>query len=115
MAKPNYKSIKKSITMHPEVKDKVVEFAKQATEEVLNGNNKTKNIAVITPRYVDFNIYKLSNGVTGNNQNFIHVSRLNEVDGIVWNDYVKLTTRIKMPDVDKIIKKVISIIDNHEK
>lgn len=115
MAKPETGFIPKTITMHPEIKDEVVEFAKKRSQEVINGKTALKNIAVITPNYRDFNVHKLHNEAVGDPQNFIHVSSLKDIDKIKWNDYVKLATRIKMPDVDKIVKEIENIINNGNK
>lgn len=112
MAKPKSNFISKTLTMHPAVKDIVAEFSKEESKKAKINELKNINIAVITEKYRDFRVYVLENEATGNNQNFIHVSRLNEIEGIQWNDYVKLSTRFKMPNIDEIVKEVIKKIDN---
>lgn len=112
MSKPKRNTVQKKITMHPSVKDAVVEFAK--TESLRAEKNKTTNIAVITEKTRDFRLYVLENEATGNNQNFIHISRLNEVYGINWNDYVKLSTRFKMPNIDKIVSEIVLNISKNQ-
>lgn len=104
MPKPKSNAISKTITMHPAVKDAVVEFAKSESDKV--NSSKTKNVAVICVKYADFRVYKVTNDSLGNNQNFIHVSKLSDLENIQWHDHVKLDTRFKMPNVGDIIKVV---------
>ncbi len=112
MAKPDKGLIRKNITIHPSIKDEVVDFAKARSLEVILDNNNAKNIAVITPKAIDFRVYKLHNEATGNNQNFIHVTKLKDLEGIEWNDHVKLSTRFVMPEVDKIVEAVLKNINS---
>jgi len=111
MTKPKTGFIQKGISFHPSIKDEVVDFAKaRSLEVVLNGD--VKNIAVITPKGIDFRVYKLHNEATGNNQNFIHVTKLKDLECIQWHDHVKLSTRFVMPEVDKIVEAVLKNINS---
>lgn len=65
-----------------------------------------KTIAVITENYRNFNQYTLEQRYSGNDQNFIQVSSLNEVYQHQFNDYVNKSNSVKMPNVGEIIKTV---------
>jgi hypothetical protein len=65
-----------------------------------------KTIAVITPSYRDFNQYRLEHSYSGESDNFIQVSSLNEVYQHQFNDYVNKSNSVKMPNVNAIIKAV---------
>lgn len=111
MAKPKLNRITKHITTHPAVKDLVFEFARTESEKMDKKESvKVKNIAVITNVAMEFRIYKLHNERTDNHHNFVHISRLNELEGIEWSDYVKLANQFKMPEVNKIVAEVIKMI-----
>lgn len=65
-----------------------------------------KNFAVITNSQRDFNIYKLENQYSGNDQNFIQVQTIEDVLKNQFNDYVNKSNSVKMPNVNEIIKAV---------
>jgi len=109
MAKPKLGNVQVGITMHPAVKGKVIEFAEKQSIEAREG--KLKNMAVITHSYALFNIHRLSNEAVGDRQNFVHVSKLNDVYGIEWSDQICLDSKIKMPNKDIIIKEIDLIIN----
>ena len=107
MAKPKSNTVQKKLTIHPSVRDIVSEFAKEESDKAIKGENANiKNVAVICVKYSDFRVYKVTNDSLGNNQNFIHVSKVSDLENIQWHDHVKLDTRFKMPNVSEIIKAV---------
>lgn len=65
-----------------------------------------KNFAVITNSQRDFNVYKLENQYSGNDQNFIQVQTIEDVYKSQFNDYVNKSNSVKMPNVSEIIKAV---------
>lgn len=65
-----------------------------------------KNFAVITNSQRDFNVFKLENEYSGNNQNFIQVQTIEDVLKNQFNDYVNKSNSVKMPNVGEIIKAV---------
>lgn len=65
-----------------------------------------KNFAVITNSQRDFNVYKLENQYSGNDQNFIQVQTIEDVLKNQFNDYVNKSNSVKMPNVNAIIKAV---------
>ena len=65
-----------------------------------------KNFAVITNSQRDFNVFKLENQYSGNDQNFIQVQTLEDVLKNQFNDYVNKSNSVKMPNVNAIIKAV---------
>lgn len=65
-----------------------------------------KNFAVITNSQRDFNVFKLENQYSGNNQNFIQVQTIEDVLKNQFNDYVNKSNSVKMPNVNAIIKAV---------
>jgi hypothetical protein len=65
-----------------------------------------KNFAVITNSQRDFNIYKLENQYSGNDQNFIQVQTIEDALKNQFNDYVNKSNSVKMPNVNAIIKAV---------
>ena len=65
-----------------------------------------KNFAVITNSQRDFNIFKLENQYSGNDQNFIQVQTIEDVLKNQFNDYVNKSNSVKMPNVNAIIKAV---------
>ena len=65
-----------------------------------------KNFAVITNSQRDFNVFKLENQYSGNDQNFIQVQTIEDVLKNQFNDYVNKSNSIKMPNVSEIIKAV---------
>lgn len=65
-----------------------------------------KNFAVITNSQRDFNVFKLENQYSGNNQNFIQVQNIEDVLKNQFNDYVNKSNSVKMPNVNEIIKAV---------
>jgi hypothetical protein len=65
-----------------------------------------KNFAVITKSQRDFNVYKLENKYSGNDQNFIQVQSIEDVHKNQFNDYVNKSNSVKMPNVNAIIKAV---------
>lgn len=65
-----------------------------------------KNFAVITNSQRDFNVYKLENQYSGNNQNFIQVQTIEDVFKNQFNDFVVKSNSLKMPNVNAIIKAV---------
>ena len=65
-----------------------------------------KNFAVITNNQRDFNIFKLENEYSGNDQNFIQVQTIEDVLKNQFNDYVNKSNSVKMPNVNAIIKAV---------
>lgn len=62
-----------------------------------------KTIAVITPSQRDFNMHVLSERTLKNEAEFVHVNNLNMVYGLEVNDYVNLTNKAKMPNVNTIV------------
>lgn len=73
-----------------------------------------KNFAVITNSQRDFNVFKLENEYSGNDQNFIQVQTIEDVLKNQFNDYVNKSNSVKMPNVSEIIKAVESNISNHD-
>ena len=73
-----------------------------------------KNFAVITNSQRDFNVFKLENQYSGNDQNFIQVQTIEDVYKNQFNDYVNKSNSVKMPNVNDIIKAVESNISNHD-
>jgi len=65
-----------------------------------------KTIAVITNSQRDFNVFKLENQYSGNDQNFIQVQTIEDVLKNQFNDYVNKSNSVKMPNIEKIIKAV---------
>lgn len=65
-----------------------------------------KNFAVITNSQRDFNVFKLENQYSGNDQNFIQVQTIEDVYKNQFNDYVNKSNSVKMPNVNAIIKAV---------
>lgn len=65
-----------------------------------------KNFAVITNSQRDFNVFKLENQYSGNDQNFIQVQTIEDVLKNQFNDYVNKSNSVKMPNVNAIIKAV---------
>jgi hypothetical protein len=65
-----------------------------------------KNFAVITNSQRDFNVFKLENEYSGNDQNFIQVQTIEDVLKNQFNDYVNKSNSVKMPNVNAIIKAV---------
>jgi len=65
-----------------------------------------KNFAVITNSQRDFNVFKLENQYSGNDQNFIQVQTIEDVLKNQFNDYVNKSNSVKMPNVSEIIKAV---------
>jgi len=65
-----------------------------------------KNFAVITNSQRDFNVFKLENEYSGNNQNFIQVQTIEDVLKNQFNDFVVKSNSVKMPNVNEIIKAV---------
>ena len=65
-----------------------------------------KNFAVITNSQRDFNVFKLENQYSGNDQNFIQVQTIEDVHKNQFNDYVNKSNSVKMPNVSEIIKAV---------
>lgn len=65
-----------------------------------------KNFAVITNSQRDFNVFKLENQYSGNDQNFIQVQTIEDVYKNQFNDYVNKSNSVKMPNVGEIIKAV---------
>lgn len=65
-----------------------------------------KNFAVITNSQRDFNVFKLENQYSGNDQNFIQVQTIEDVYKNQFNDYVNKSNSVKMPNIEKIIKAV---------
>ncbi len=65
-----------------------------------------KNFAVITNSQRDFNVFKLENQYSGNDQNFIQVQTIEDVYKNQFNDYVSKSNSVKMPNVNAIIKAV---------
>jgi len=65
-----------------------------------------KNYAVITNSQRDFNVFKLENQYSGNDQNFIQVQTIEDVLKNQLNDYVNKSNSVKMPNIEKIIKAV---------
>jgi len=65
-----------------------------------------KTIAVITNSQRDFNVFKLENQYSGNDQNFIQVQTIEDVLKNQLNDYVNKSNSVKMPNIEKIIKAV---------
>lgn len=65
-----------------------------------------KNFAVITNSQRDFNVFKLENQYSGNDQNFIQVQTIEDVLKNQFNDYVNKSNSAKMPNVNAIIKAV---------
>lgn len=65
-----------------------------------------KTIAVITPSYVDFNIYRLEQQRCGESDTFVQIAYLHEVFQYQFNDYVNKSNSVKMPNVGEIIKAV---------
>lgn len=65
-----------------------------------------KNFAVITNSQRDFNVFKLENQYSGNDQNFIQVQTIEDVLKNQFNDYVNKSNAVKMPNVNAIIKAV---------
>lgn len=65
-----------------------------------------KNFAVITNSQRDFNLFKLENQYSGNDQNFIQVQTIEDVLKNQFNDYVNKSNSVKMPNVNAIIKAV---------
>src|SRR6476659_8373422 len=107
MAKPNKGLIRKNITIHPSIKDEVVDFAKARSLEVVF--SEMKNIAVITPKRIQFVVYKAQYSVDGDNKNFIHVTTLKDLEGIEWSDRVKLVTKYEMPKADEIDAELVKL------
>lgn len=65
-----------------------------------------KNIAVITPSQRDFNMHVLSERTLKNDANFVHVDNLNMIYGIEINDFVNLTNKAKMPNLNNIVQEL---------
>lgn len=65
-----------------------------------------KNFAVITNSQRDFNVFKLENQYSGNDQNFIQVQTIEDVLKNQFNDFVVKSNSVKMPNVNAIIKAV---------
>lgn len=65
-----------------------------------------KTIAVITPSQRDFNMHVLSERTLKNESEFVHVNNLNMVYGLEINDYVNLTNKAKMPNVNNIVEEL---------
>lgn len=65
-----------------------------------------KNFAVITNSQRDFNVFKLENEYSGNDQNFIQVQTIEDVYKNQFNDFVVKSNSVKMPNVNAIIKAV---------
>lgn len=65
-----------------------------------------KNFAVITNSQRDFNVFKLENQYSGNDQNFIQVQTIEDVYKNQFNDYVNKSNSVKMPNVNAIIKAI---------
>jgi len=65
-----------------------------------------KNFAVITNSQRDFNVFKLENEYSGNDQNFIQVQTIEDVLKNQFNDFVVKSNSVKMPNVSEIIKAV---------
>ena len=65
-----------------------------------------KNFAVITNSQRDFNVFKLENEYSGNDQNFIQVQTIEDVLKNQFNDFVVKSNSVKMPNVNAIIKAV---------
>lgn len=65
-----------------------------------------KNFAVITNSQRDFNVFKLENQYSENDQNFIQVQTIEDVYKNQFNDYVNKSNSVKMPNVNSIIKAV---------
>lgn len=62
-----------------------------------------KTIAVITPSQRDFNMHVLSERTLKNEANFVQVNNLNMIYGLEINDYVNITNKAKMPNVNNIV------------
>lgn len=66
-----------------------------------------KTIAVISPSGKDFRMYKVQQSQTEPNVNYVHVSSLNECYGLAINDYVSITNKAKLSNVNEIEKELI--------
>ena len=65
-----------------------------------------KTIAVITPNYADYNLYRLENTYAGDSKIFVWVQTIEDVLKNQFNDYVNKSNSVKMPNVNAIIKAV---------
>jgi hypothetical protein len=111
MAKPDRGLIRKNMTMHPSIKDEVVDFAKaRSLEVVLNGD--VKNFAVITKKSIEVTVYKAQYDAPSENRNYIKVSSLKDLEGIQFHDYAKLSNKYDIPEVDKIVEAVLKNINS---
>lgn len=72
-----------------------------------------RTIAVISPSDRDFRNYKLQQSQTEPNVNYVHVSSLNECEGLSINDYVSITNKAKMPNLNIIESELIKIISKN--
>jgi hypothetical protein len=110
MPKPKSELTQKSIRLHPSIKDEVVDFAKARSLEVVLDGNNTKNIAVITPKRIQFVVYKAQ--YDGSKRNYIHVTTFKDLDGIEWSDVVRLVTKYEMPNAEKLEAEVTKLINS---
>jgi uncharacterized Fe-S center protein len=108
MPKPKSELTQKSIRLHPSIKDEVVDFAKARSLEVVF--SEQKNIAVITPKRIQFVVYKAQ--YEGSNRNYIHVNTLKDLEGIEWSDVVRLVTKYEMPNAEKLETEVTKLINS---
>lgn len=69
-----------------------------------------KTTAIITPSDRDFRLHVVQASQTQKDTEFIHISSLNQCYGLKINDYVSITNKAKMQNLNQIESELIKRI-----